>query len=132
MSAAERARTLAHRRQALLAHSAQQRRQLLRDATALHQALSPAAWLARGAVGIRRHPSWLLAGIAGVFILGGPLRRLWRRSPEGSGPLGAARRRPRHLGTRRWLGHALTAWQLWQTIQRWLPAHLAGPGSRAP
>ena len=106
-AAAERARTLAQRRHALVAHSAQQRVQLRRDATALQQALSPAAWLARGAVGIQRHPAWLLAGLAGLFIL-------------------------RRLGTRRWLGHALTAWQLWQTIQRWSPAHRAGTGSRAP
>jgi hypothetical protein len=84
----------------------QQRRMLQRDAAALHLALSPAAWVARAAAGARRHPAWLLAGVAGLFAL-------------------------RRMGTRHWLGHALTAWQLWQTIQRWLPARRAGAGRRA-
>ncbi|MGM9489188.1 YqjK family protein [Ideonella sp. YS5] len=106
-AAAQRARVLAARRHALVARSAQQRRSLHNDAARLRLALSPAAWLARGAAGVRRHPAWLLAGIAGLFAL-------------------------RRLGTRRWLGHALTAWQLWQTMQRWWPADRAGAGSRAP
>jgi hypothetical protein len=106
-AAGERARLLARRRQALVAHSSRQRLQLRRDAAVLRQTLSPAAWLARGAVGVRRHPAWLLAGIAGLFVL-------------------------RRLGTRRWPGHALTAWQLWQTMHRWWPADRAGAGSRAP
>jgi hypothetical protein len=106
-SPADRERALAARRHALVARSIQQRRVLQRDAADLHAALSPAAVLARAAIGVKRHPAWLLAGVAAVIAL-------------------------RRLGTRRWLGHALTAWQLWQTIQRWWPAHRAGAGSRAP
>jgi hypothetical protein len=105
--AAGRARLLQERRHALLDRSRQQRQALHHDAAALQRALSPAAWLTRGVAGARRHPAWLLAAAAGLFAL-------------------------RRLGTRRWLGHALTAWQLWQTIQRWWPADRAGAGSRAP
>ena len=103
----DRERALAQRRHALVARGRQQRQALRRDVAALHGALSPMVLLARAAAGARRRPAWFLAAAAGLVIL-------------------------RRLGTRRWLGHALTAWQLWQTIQRWSPAHRAGPGSRAP
>jgi hypothetical protein len=86
------ATVLAARRALLRECIAQQRKGLGDDARQLQAALSPAALAARGWARARRHPSWLLAGAAALLVL-------------------------RRFGTRRWLGHALTAWQLWQTIR---------------
>lgn len=89
-----RADVLAARRHHLVAHAALQRQALRTDAARLQAELSPAAMLARGLAGVRRRPSWLLAGAAALVVM-------------------------KRFGTHRLLGHALTAWQLWQTIRRW-------------
>ncbi|HJV71570.1 hypothetical protein [Ideonella sp.] len=89
-----RADVLAARRHHLVAHAALQRQTLRSDTAHLQAQLAPAAMLARGLAGVRRRPSWLLAGAAALVVL-------------------------KRFGTRRLLGHALTAWQLWQTIRRW-------------
>jgi len=98
-----RADVLAARRHHLIACAALQRQALRNDAARLQAALTPAAMLARGLAGVRRRPSWLLAGAAALLVL-------------------------KRLGTRRLLGHALTGWQLWQTMSRWR----SGRGGRAP
>jgi hypothetical protein len=85
---------LAARRHHLVARAALQRQAPRNDAARLQAELSPAAMLARGLAGVRRRPSWLLAGAAALVVL-------------------------KRFGTRRLLGHALTAWQLWQTMRGW-------------
>lgn len=91
---AQRAAALAAQRHHLVARAALQRQALRNDAAALQAALSPAAVLARVLARVQRQPAWLLAGAGALLAL-------------------------RRVGTRRLLGHALTAWQLWQTIRRW-------------
>lgn len=85
-------RALSSRRHHLQARVAQQRLALGHDLLTLSTELSPAAWVARGAMAAQRRPAWLLAGAAALV---------------------AARR----LGLRRLISHAWTAWRFWRAAR---------------